>query len=474
MEKKLLAVSRQQDRINAIVVDKKGAGLFAGEPVDLSSKSALNAACRSVDEIYITDPFLSAVYIRDHFPKVKTKHLFGLLNQDAAERFAPGTAVNTVFKPCSTVLVDGVERQEIAYICVENEKVAEVWAIFEPFQPKIKAVTPLASALASLVARNEETQADFIIAQLGVEESVILVSSAQGEVKVVRNLALGTSDLDADDPQTGAGLSQRVDKEINRTINFFKQEFRAGAPERIFIFGHGDLTDIFEATPLSLPDVTLNFALSQPLIVNYPPQLLTENIHIISSIFADGQFNFIPEQMMAQTRIKKIFYPVYMLLSLIICAMLIWCGALFFKIQKEKTAIDQKQQTAESLRTEVEAIELKISKLEPLKGWEQFYNQTFNSQMAWDAIFSKLGSTVPKNVVLDSMAVIPDKVNNWSANISGQIRSMDWETGLKELRLFGSRIDMTGLYRIKSINYAPKDLEEDKKIFNFQMFLEFK
>lgn len=472
MAQKLLSVSRQQDRIRGLLIEKKGGGYFAGDPMDLSSKEALHSACSAADEIYINDSFLSAIYVWSLFPKVAPKHIANLLLQDALDKFQSKGEPNIGFQTLADVNTDGVRQREIAYVAIEEQEITDVWVLFKKFEKKIKGITSLPAAIAGTVARFESLESNFAVTWIGDTESIITIASKDGIVKVARSFPFGTRGMDPTDQESMQAFSQRVDKELNRTINFFKQGFREPEPDKIYLFGNSHLQQIFEITPLSVLGSDFHFQFQAPLISNYSQEDESETFHIFSSLFVNKNFNFLPRKVVADRTSKRILYPSCAALVVAILALLFWNSQLSAQIDRENTKLKERFTTAMQLKGEVEGLEEKINRLEPFQGWKTFYDETFNDRLAWDRIFSEFGSQIPPNIVLDSLSINPGGKNNWLANISGKVRSSDWETGLEQIREYGAKIDASRFFVVKTVNYAPQNLEEKAKFFNFNLLLE--
>ncbi|WP_300459710.1 hypothetical protein [Desulfobacula sp.] len=473
MAQKLLSVSRHRDSIRGIFVEKKGGGYFAGSPVDLSSKEALNSACSRADEIYINDSFLSAIYVWDLFPKVAPKHISHLLHQDALDKFQSSGEPNIGFQILGEVQTEGIRQREIAYMAVEEEEIVQVWSQFKKHTKKIKGITSLPASISATVAKFESLDANFVVTWIGDTESVMSIASKDGIIKVARSFPFGLKGLDLNDEDTLRAFSQKIDKELNRTINFFKQGFREPEPEKIFLFGDRHLQQIFEVSPLSIPGASYFFQFTSQLINNYSQDDETENFHIISSLFLNKNFNFLPQKVVADRKSKRLLYPAYAILAVVVLGLLFWNFQLRTQINDEDAKLRERQTTAMAFKSEVEALEVKINKLEPFQEWKVFYDQTFNDKLPWDRILSDFGRTTPPDIVLDSLSINPAGQNKWLANVSGKIRAISWEAGLEQIRDYGAKIDALELFIVKTVNYAPQNLEENTKFFNFNLLLEF-
>jgi hypothetical protein len=473
MAQKLLSVSRQRDSIRGIFVEKKGGGYFAGSPLDLSSREALNSACSRADEIYINDSFLSAIYVWDLFPKVAPKHIAHLLFQDALDKFQSSGQPNVGFQILGEVQTEGIRQREIAYMAVEEEEISQVWAQFKKYTKKIKGITSLPAGIAATVAKVESFESNFVVTWIGDTESVITIASQDGIIKVARSFPFGLRGLDLNDEDTLRAFSQKIDKELNRTINFFKQGFREPEPDKIYLFGDRHLQQIFEFSPLSIPGATYFFQFSSQLINNYSQDDETENFHIVSSLFLNNHFNFLPQKVVADRKSKKILYPAFAIFAVVVLGLLFWNFQLRTQINDEDTKLRKRHTTAMALKGEVEALEVKINKLEPFQEWKVFYDQTFNDKLPWDRILSDFGRSTPPDIVLDSLSITPGGKSKWLANVSGKIRAPSWEEGLEQIREYGTKIDDLELFMIKTVNYVPQNLEENTKFFNFNLLLEF-
>ena len=440
--------------------------------MDLSTKQALDSACSTADEIYINDSFLSAIYIWSLFPKVAPKHIADLLHQDALEKFQSTGEPNIGFQILAEVQVDGVRQREIAYVAIEEEEVTALWVLFKKFEKKIKGITSLPAAIAGTVARFESLESNFVVTWIGDTESIITIASKDSIVKVARSFPFGTRGVDFSDQESTRVFSLRIDKELNRTINFFKQGFREPEPDKIYLFGNRNLQGAFETTPLSVLGADFYFQFRSPLISNFSPENESENFHIISSLFLNKNFNFLPRRVVADRNSKKIVYPACVAFAVLILVLFFWNSRLTAQIDRENIKLKDRFSTAMQLKGEVEVLENKISRLEPFQGWKVFYDETFNDRLAWDRFFSEFGRETPPNIVLDSLVINPGGKDNWLAYVSGKVRSPDWEAGLEQIREYGAKIDSLPLFVVKKVDYAPQNLEEKAKYFNFNLLLE--
>jgi hypothetical protein len=209
------------------------------------------------------------------------------------------------------------------------------------------------------------------------------------------------------------------------------------------------------------------------LINNYSQDDETENFHIVSSLFLNNHFNFLPQKVVADRKSKKILYPAFAIFAVVVLGLLFWNFQLRTQINDEDTKLRKRHTTAMALKGEVEALEVKINKLEPFQEWKVFYDQTFNDKLPWDRILSDFGRSTPPDIVLDSLSITPGGKSKWLANVSGKIRAPSWEEGLEQIREYGTKIDDLELFMIKTVNYVPQNLEENTKFFNFNLLLEF-
>ena len=391
MAKRILAITKQESIFSGIEIEKQGSGFFAGISVDLSSGEALHSACREADEIYINTVFPSEIYGVDSFPKVKKKYLPKLLFQNILEKSYHTDDIEIKYKILDKIKDDaGIEKQSVAYVAIEQNEINELLVDFKKFNRKVKLITPIPVSLAKIVSNVDSLESDFIIVLIGELGSIIIIAAPDGVVKVARDIPVGIQESDMVVEDDTEQLASRIEKEMNRTVTFFKTEFRESEPKTAYIFSDRKLIKSLSQNFISDDNIEYRFSLQTSLIQNYSETEFVENIQTLSSVLAPSEFNFLKKEKRKFEFEKMIYYP-----AIAICAACI--AGLFFlnyqltnNISKQQNILMQKYEKAKILKSQVTMLENNIGKLSPLKDWNIFYNQTVENQVAWNMIFSKL------------------------------------------------------------------------------------
>ncbi len=473
MAKRLLAITKQGPIFSGIEIEKQGSNFFAGINIDLSSKEALHSACREADEIYINNVFSSEIYAVDLFPKVKNKYLPKLIAQSAFDKLYGIDEIDIKYKNLDRVKDDaGVEKQNVAYVAIDKKEIRELLQNFNKFIRKVKLVTPLPISLANTVSKIDSLKSDFIIVLVGKLESMIVIASEDGIVKIARNIPLGIQQRDMvieDDTET---IAAKIEREINRTISFYKTEFRETEPDTAYILAHKKLFNCLSEHFISNENIEYRFSLKKSLIQNYSKTDFIENIEIITSVLAPPEFNFLKKQARDFKFHKMLYYPAAIACAACIATLLFYNYELSNNITRQYSTLISKHEKVKLLKTQVAELENKIGKLKPLTAWNVFYNQTFRNQIAWDKVFFDLGARTPPDILLKSMEIKLDEKDRFKADIQGDVSAVNWQEGLKVLREFGAKIEALKEIKTIDIKYAPESMGEKIKNFSFLLSLE--
>jgi hypothetical protein len=475
MPKKILSISRHQEKLTGIFLEKKGGGYFANFPIELSTSEALLTACKKADEIYVNDSFLSAIYTWRLFPKVKRKDIEHLVVQDALAQLHTREDVHVGFEDVADVAEGGLVKRRIAYIAIKEEDVLEIWDTFKDVGRKIKSVTPLPLCLAKMVSKCDTHPSNFLISHIGSTESMIILSSPDGLVKVARTFPFGTQELERQSIESLALFVSRIAREIVLTVRFFKEKFREPEPSVIYLFGDSGLESIFSQAPLNLPELPemeCRFRMASTPVQNFDAPQLSEHIHVISGVYATERFNFLPYSEVAARRDKRLFYPACAAISLCLLGLLGWHFHLKSQIATENAALMRQYQIASTLKPEVERLNKEKSELLPFRGWKRFIDTTFNNQIAWNELFSELGTLTPSNILIDSFVISRGAQSRWLGQIEGEVVTQTWETGLSDLRAYGAHIESSRFFKVSDVSYAPQNLDRESKNVDFTIKLE--
>ena len=473
MAKRILAITKQESIFSGIEIEKQGSGFFAGVSVDLSSGEALDSACREADEIYLNTVFPSEIYGVDSFPKVKKKYLPKLLFQNILEKSYHTDNIEIKHKILGKIKDDaGIEKQSVAYVAIEQNEINDLLVDFKKFNRKVKLITPIPVSLAKIVSNVDSLESDFIIVLIGELGSIIIIAAPDGVVKVARDIPVGIQESDMVVEDDTEQLASRIEKEMNRTVAFFKTEFRESEPKTAYIFSDRKLIKSLSQNFISDDNREYRFSLNTSLVQNYSETEFIENIQTLSSVLAPSEFNFLKKKKRKFEFEKIIYYP-----AIVICAACI-AGLFFFNYQLtnnisiQQNILMQKYEKAKVLKNQVIMLGNKIGKLSPLKGWNIFYNQTFKNQVAWDMIFSELAQKTPPNIILKSLEIDLDNKDKFKAAIEGDVIAVNWQEGLESLREFGSKVEASKEFSTIDIKYTPESMDKKRKNFYFSLGLE--
>ena len=473
MAKRILSVSLINGTFQYLEIEKQPAGFFPSSPPTVITEEALMSACRRADEIYINGFFATAIYEWGLFPKVARRYLKNLVDQDARAKLGTAAPVQVQHTTVQEVIDAGIAKWQVAYAGVEDEDITSLWNRFNDFTRKIKHISPLPIALASTIAQIDHPAGNFFIIWVGEKSSVVSVSSAQGLVKVARNVPLGLprKDLPAD-PEFLKRFSQNLNKEISMTLTFFKQQFREPVPGTLYLVGNNHLQEIFQEHPLSGVAFDIKYGLSASPVQAMPDKEVNENIHLIGNLYLTDAFNFLPLEELTARKTNVGFRIAYAALILIFVLAGIWTLGLLAAQTEKKFEFNSKFSHLQNLQKQVTVLREDVSRLKPFEGWKQLYEDTFKNQPRWNMILSELALLVPSHLVIETFEVIPEKrgqIPLWSSQISGKIRANNWQEGLNLLRQFGGTLQSSPFFEVTNLNYAPKEMQTEAKTFDFQV-----
>lgn len=475
MSTRILSVSYFEDSYQYLEIDKQSGGYFPRPAPQTATVEALLAACRQADEIYINAAMPSALYEWENFPKVAKKYLANVVMQDAREKIGEGSAPQVQHKVLGDVTEAGVTKSRIAYIAVQPEDLTPLWTTFGKFGKKVKAISPLSVALASMAAKIDRPSENFAVVWVGPNSSMITISSPEGVVKVARTVPLGLPQGEAiSDPEALRVFSEEFGREFFMTSTFFKQEFREGVPNLLYFLGHTQLADIFREHPLPGAPADVRFSLAEPPVKGISDSQANELVHLIANLYLPDEFSFLPEEA-APARTGDLAYRIALAaMVLIIIGVGFWAYRLNGAKQERLAEYEKQVAAIEKLQDEVLTLRGDVERLQPLVGWKKFYEETFQNRPAWNMVFSELGLLLPENIVIDEFRLIPQRgpvAGKVAGEMSGSIKADNWEAGLEVLRDFGANLQSSPVFEVVDVNYAPEDVQKITKVFNFKIRL---
>ena len=474
-KKRLISVSLVNGNFQYLEVEKQPAGFFPQSPPTIVTQEALMSACQKADEIYINSLFPTALYEWELFPRVPRRYLNTLVNKDAQEKLGIPSPVQVQFKTVQEVVDAGVTKWQVAYIAVEEENIYHIWKTFKSFAKKIRFISPLPIALASMIAQIDHPSENFLIVWVGEDSSVVTISNPEGLVKVARNVPIGLSRKKLpDSPEHIQQFSRDFSREISMTLTFFKQQFRETVPKALYFIGNNFLPDIYQKYPFAGMEFDTHFRLATSPVQGMVESEVNDNLHLIGNLFLPDAFNFLPSEEIIARRTNLAFRVAYALLAGIIVIAGLWGFRLTALKSDRIEEYNRRFSHLQNLQKEVKILREDVGRLKPFEGWKVFYENTFKNQPRWNMLLSELGLLLPPNILIEGFQVLPEKAAQgyvWNSQISGKIKAKNWQEGLNLLRQFGGALQSSPFFEVTNITYAPEKMETEAKTFDFQIAL---
>ncbi len=476
MGKRILSVSYIEDSYQYLEIDKQAGGMFPQPSPPTATVESLLAACRKADEIYISAGLPTALYEWEAFPKVAKRYTANLVQQDAKEKSGSPGPLRFQYKELGDVTEGGATKTKIAYIAVQEDDLKPLWTTFGKFMRKVKFISPLPVALASTVAKADKPSGNFVVVWVGDTTSVITISSPDGMVKMARSVPVGLAKGSAGDAELYRALSDELGKEIFMTSNFFKQEFREGVPQILYILGNSKLEGIFRDFPLAGAPAETHFQLSEAPVKGVSLQQANEAIHLIGNLFLPSEFSFLPSEVEVGRKGDTGFTVAAAVLALIIAGVAFWGFQLYTGKQEAQAKYMGLVGELQQLQKDVSVMRADVDKLKPFEGWKTFYEETFQSRPAWNMLLSELALRLPENILIEDVRFAPTSdrravTTDILADMAGKIKADNWQAGLDELRAFGRSLQESSVFNVADVKYSPQNLENQTKVFDFKITL---
>jgi len=475
LAKKIVSVSLLDNTFQYLEAEKQPGGFFPYTPSSVITQESLMTACRKADQIYINGLFPTALYEWELFPKVAKRYLNTLVTKDAEGKLGLPSSCQVQYKTIQEVTDVGVAKWQIAYIALDEAITANIWDTFKAVRKKIKIIAPLPVALSAMIARTDQPQEDFLTVWVSETSSIISITTPDGLVKVARNIPLGLPKKDLpDNPDLFKQFSSDLSKEISMTLTFFKQQFRETVPETLYLVGNPHLQRIFENQPLSGLSFDIHYTLSKSPVEGISEDQVNELIHLIGNFYLPEDFNFLPREEIISRKTGVAFKTAYAALALLIIAGGFWGLQLIHQKSKQMNEFNNKFSQIQTLQKEVKILRQDVSRLKPFEGWKQLYQDTFQNQPRWNMLLSELGLLTPSNIVIENYQIVPGKGSEgtiWNSQMSGKIKAKNWQEGLNLLRQFGGTLQASPFFDVTDIQYAPKEMKQATKTFDFQIAL---
>jgi cell division protein FtsB len=269
-------------------------------------------------------------------------------------------------------------------------------------------------------------------------------------------------------------FARDLEKELDMTVNFFKQEFREPAPGLIYLLGNPNLRRIQEISPLSAAYRDVRFSVSMDKYRGVSDVFASENIHVLSNLFVSEAINFIPRQEQVKRKSNFMLNLGLVLLLGGIGLSVAWVDGLH---ADRAQALEQRQvQTARlaQAQREVAGLQAEVARLRPIEGWKQFFNATMAERPPWDMFISELAMLMDDYVVISNLQVLSGDGKTRNCRIQGQIKAENWEQGLELFREFGRQLQSSAMFDVSGIQYTPEGVSSDPSMFDFEMDLKLK
>ncbi len=461
---KTLTVSFVEDRIDLLKLEQGVTYSFSaldGVQTDVD-QLALNAAARWAEQIFITGDFPSAVYQWASFARVPYRHQIQLISRHAAKLLDAPEGLRVAFQDEGNILDKGVPKRRVAYLAVPENEVSRLENdLLGRYKRKIVRITTLPVALAAAIVQAEHPEEDFMIIWVGEVSTIFAVSSAEGDVRVARNIPVGLSRSGmAGEPALREEFSRELDRDITTTLLLYGDLFGQQKCARFYFLGNRELESILEDFPLqSVARANSVYGIPRPLIQRQDT-IAQESEHLLGNLFVRRSFNLADRSIIWGRRFEKGYRLASTALKVMIIAALAWLFLVAPPIgEDQRAAYQDKKAELEKLNQTLYRLEEKQIELNRYGGWRDFYRNTYINQPAWAKMFSSLAATIPEEFVIKRFTIKPDKgkeegVHGWSCLMKGHIKAANWNEGLELLRRFGAAIHHTPYFDIDDIKYT--------------------
>lgn len=472
MAKRILSISLMDDSFQYLEAERQPAGYFPRLPPTAITNEALMSACRKADEIYINGLFPTAIYERELFPKVARRYLQNLVIQDARQKHGAPTPLQVRLKTVGETLEAGAGKWEVAYIAVEEDYLDSIWNTFKDFTRKIKFLTPLPVALASMIGRIDHPSDNFVVVCVDERSSVIAISGAGGVVKVARSVPIGLPKKGTADAESLKFFAQDLAKELSMTATFFKQQFREPVPKTLYLLGNNSLPQAAETLGTLGSTFDIRYRLTASPVQGMSDSQANELFHLVANFYLPEDFNFIPGEELVTRRTDVAFRAATAALLALILLGGLWAVSLVAARAQKIGEHNGKLSDVKRLQQQVQVLRGNVNQLRPFEGWKELYEGTFKDQPRWDMFLSELAMLIPPSVVIEHLQVAPEKGPQglrWNSRMIGKVQAKDWQEGLRMIREFGATVHASPLFDVNDVDYAPEEMQAEAKTFGFEI-----
>jgi hypothetical protein len=445
---------------------------ISGQPIFNADRETLEEKCRKSHEISVISDFPNANHYWDYFPKVPLRDLKEVVVRDAADKYGYLAQVRAVFEGVGEGFREGTPKRLLSCLVVDNADVFRIEnEVFRNHRHKIVRIDSVPAVLAAVVSHVEKPASDFMVIDVGETSTSICISSPKGHVKISRQIPVGFGkDIKESDSNYAAlcvNFFHEVAKDVTSTNLYYMQKFLDSECNVRYMLGPPALKRALESHGKDIPPVRFGFTKSPLSFMNL--EQAATCAHLIGALFCSSSYNLLSTHIRVARNVDR----AYRVAIASVGAAIIGSGFYLYQIQpvpeKKIAAYNAKNAELATVQEEVLALRKQVATLNRFSGWETFYKNTYQNQPAWNVMFSEVASSLPKEIVIESVRIEPGTVKDttgkdvqgWTCAIAGVIKVNEWDKGLQKLREFGKKIHGSPNFAIQTVKYEP-ELDKDK------------
>ncbi|KPJ97851.1 MAG: hypothetical protein AMJ60_10110 [Desulfobacterales bacterium SG8_35] len=469
MSRKIVSISYINGSAEFIEVERSQSGSFILSPPFAYTSESLQAACTRADEIYINGLFPTTSYEWETFPKVQERYLHSLIT-GSVQKKKPGARISTRFQYLRDVVKEGNAQALVAFQSIDKYEIESVFDLLRKFRKKVKYIYTLPTALAGALLRSEKPAGNSLLLWFTDSGAIIALISPDGLVKIARTLPYGLPGGEGPDAAhiAASNFSKEINREVMRTVNYFKQKFREPPPADIYLLGDKRLQTIFTDYPIKNLEALIHYGLSGSLPEGIEPEKFNRNIHLLGSLWANESFNFLPLQEIRERKADKILTAALIGLVLLIGLAGFWT----LRIPGPRSHQDLISQMLE-LQFDIQELETSIAGLKPIEGRKRYYQSAFLAKKPeFIKFLQQIAAVVPAEMLFDSFSMTPGE-KAWNCTITGKIKGQNWQKRLDTLREFGRSLYSFANIDIQNVSHTLGQAGMDAATISFQLSLQF-
>jgi hypothetical protein len=449
-----------------------------GEPLVDVDLETVEEYCKKAHEIIVTSDFPSCNYYWGRFPKVGRHYLQEIVERDSQNNFGYVGPVRVAFQNVGQTVEDHVPKRILACMVIDDREVVQIEnEFFKKYRHKIKQINSLPTALCALVAQTENPGQDFMIISVGDVSTTMAISSPKGDVKVARQIPIGFGeDTDCNDTDRCKFFINEIEKEITNTNLYYLQNFQGAQCNTYYMVGSPTLRLAMERQGTDQFASAIKFGFSRSPLSSLDFNQAAACAHLFGALYCHKNYNLLSHQIVHVRNFNRVYqYAIVAIASAVLCS-----GLYLYMIDPVSgdkiSDYQSKAGQLEALQNDVAQLKDQVNALNQFSGWKTFYRNTYKNQPAWTTLFSEMANCQPKEIVIESFRIDPvagKDVRGWNGIITGNINVTDWNQGLKCLRDFGKKLNLSPNFKIEKVRYAPTLDKENRPTaeisFNFQL-----